>query len=157
MTTILLRLVMLGAVTGALLGCDDSPSDPDPDPDPDPVGVDVDGFRIMRGASVVFQWHESDHAEADTLEMTWNVAIGVRFVWTGENGDSLAHPENGQVVVQTADTDFATWQQDPNVPYRGVFSTGGFPEVETSFRVLLVAGTSTLVNAANLVLHVSPP
>lgn len=149
------KIALLGALAGSLLGCDESSTRPDPDP-PGETEVDIDGFRIMQSSTVVFEWSETDPAEADTLQMTWREPLGVRFVWTGPAGDSVAPPVNAQFVVTTANEDYATWQPASAPPFWGTFQTGGYPEVETSFRVVLASGSAQLVNTPQLILHVSP-
>lgn len=140
----LLLIVMLATA------CESEPSAPEPEPEPT---ITVDGFRILHMNQPIFEYHKGDPLEADTLHLFWPDDIVVRFLWLDGAGDSVDVGEH-ELIVTTPDPRFASWQGPGNTSL-GVFETGGFPEVETSFRVRLVSGINRLLATPDLVLQVS--
>ena len=137
----------------ALSACSESPSD-NGDGDQGPSG-DPAGFHLVRSGDTIFTWMEGDPLEADTLRITWDAPIGVDFVWLDSAGAQVAVGDSIDLIVTTADADYVTFSGGGDES-EGVFHPGGFPEVETSFRVRLLVEGHPVIDTPQLVLLITP-
>ena len=135
-------LLMLGTV----LACSESPTRQDEET--------IDGFRIVSGTAVVFEWHFGDSPAADTMLVQPFEPVAVRFVWL-DDADELAAPTDATLEVTIAPQQVASWVPHPTIPFAGSFDPGPFEEIEGTMRIRLLDEDTILATPA-LQIHVGP-
>ena len=150
------RCTLFPLVLALTLAACESPSDTDDDDGGNPgPSVNPAGFHLVRSGDAIFTWMEGDPLEADTLRITWDAPIGVDFVWLDGAGAQVAVGDSIDLIVTTADADYVTFSGGGDES-EGVFHPGGFPEVETSFRVRLLVEGHPVIDTPQLVLRITP-
>ena len=117
---------------------------------------DVAGFRIVEGSTTHFVWRESQNQAADTLFLTDDQPLAVRFVWVDAAGAEVNVPADAELEVTISNASAASWLPDPIDRFHGTFDPGPFPEVETAMRVRLFTDEEDLFVSPLLQLHVRP-